>query len=212
LALIRLQWWREVVEGARRRHEVAGPLGEALDAGRLDAADLLAMIDGREAEAEPSVPNLAAWRAYVLAVAGGVAVAAGRALGAEGEVLERLRALGAAYGVVGQWRSVAALARQGRCVLPEALLGAHGLTVHAVLANPSAAVMRPVWAVLAVEAAGWLGAGGGRLPRRVLAAGLPAVLARCDLGRMRRPGNSFEMARGFGDRLAVMAVALRGRV
>ena len=41
LALIRLQWWREVIEGARRRHEVAAPLGEALDAGRLDAADLL---------------------------------------------------------------------------------------------------------------------------------------------------------------------------
>src|SRR5579859_2497108 len=48
LALIRLQWWREVVEGARRRHEVAGPLGEALDARRLDKDDLLAMVEGRE--------------------------------------------------------------------------------------------------------------------------------------------------------------------
>src|SRR5271165_1963078 len=45
LALIRLQWWREVVEGARRRHEVAGPLGEALDAGVLDAGDFLMMIE-----------------------------------------------------------------------------------------------------------------------------------------------------------------------
>src|SRR4051812_36914804 len=40
MAMIRLQWWREVVEGARRRHEVAGPLREAIDAGALDPADL----------------------------------------------------------------------------------------------------------------------------------------------------------------------------
>ena len=33
LALIRLQWWREVVQGVRRRHEVAGPLGALLDRG-----------------------------------------------------------------------------------------------------------------------------------------------------------------------------------
>src|SRR5208282_2357723 len=46
LTLIRLQWWREVIEGARRHHEVAGPLGDALDAGRLDAADLGGMIEG----------------------------------------------------------------------------------------------------------------------------------------------------------------------
>ena len=35
LALIRLQWWREVVEGARRRHEVAEPLPAAIEAGAL---------------------------------------------------------------------------------------------------------------------------------------------------------------------------------
>ena len=33
LALIRLHWWREVVEGAQRRHEVAEPLSAALTAG-----------------------------------------------------------------------------------------------------------------------------------------------------------------------------------
>ena len=83
LALIRLHWWREVVEGTSRRHEVAGPLGTALDAGVFDPADLLAMIDGREAEAEPSIATLADFRAYVLATAGGLAVAAGRLLGAD---------------------------------------------------------------------------------------------------------------------------------
>ncbi len=33
LALIRLQWWREVVGGAVRHHAVATPLSAAIDAG-----------------------------------------------------------------------------------------------------------------------------------------------------------------------------------
>jgi phytoene synthase len=40
LALLRLQWWREIVEGAERQHEIAAPLRAALAAGAL-APDLL---------------------------------------------------------------------------------------------------------------------------------------------------------------------------
>ena len=50
LALIRLQWWREVVEGTRRRHEVAEPLTAALEEGALDRGDLLALTEAREIE------------------------------------------------------------------------------------------------------------------------------------------------------------------
>ena len=82
LALIRLQWWREVVEGAYRRHEVAEPLRAAVDAGELDRGDLLRLIDAREAEAEPAFQTVTDWRGYLLGSAGGVAVAAGRLLGA----------------------------------------------------------------------------------------------------------------------------------
>ena len=82
LALIRLQWWREVVEGARRRHEVAEPLRAALDAGELDRGDLLRVIDAREAEAAPAFETMTDWRDYLFGSAGGVAVAAGRLLGA----------------------------------------------------------------------------------------------------------------------------------
>src|ERR1700753_3370412 len=65
IALIRLHWWREVVEGTARRHEVAGPLGEALAAGALRRESLLAMVDGREAEAAPCIETLAEWRDYI---------------------------------------------------------------------------------------------------------------------------------------------------
>lgn len=207
-ALIRLQWWREVVEGARRRHEVAAPLGEALDAGHLHAPDLLGMIEGREAETEP-VATAPDWRAYLLASAGGVAVAAGRALGADGDALMGLRRLGAAYGAAGVLRSVPALARQGRCMLPEDVLAAHGLTADAVVQDPAPDRLRPVLRQLA--AAGQELLQQGRripVPRQAIAAALPAVLAARDLRDPARPAQP----RGLGDRAAVLVAAGLGRV
>ncbi len=208
LALIRLQWWREVVEGTRRRHEVAGPLGAALDAGALRPEPLLEMIAAREQEAEPEIADRAAWLGMLAGGAGALAVAAGLALGAEAQDLTRLRALGAAYGVAGVLRSVAALARQQRCLLPVDVLAAHGLTPHHVLADPLCA--DAVLPDLAEEGAILLRAGQGRFDRSVIAAALPAVLARRDLARLRR--QVADPPRGLGDRLAVTRAAWGGRV
>ncbi len=209
LALIRLRWWREVVDGAVRPHEVARPLAEALDAGLLARDDLRAMIDGRTSEAEPSLPRLADFRQYVLGTAGVLAVAAGRVLGAEPGTLDRLRALGGAYGVAGQMRSVAALARQGRCLLPADLLAAHGLTPEAVAGRPGDPRLGPVLATLAEWGRALLRDGGGRFRREDIAAALPAVLARRDL---RRPAMSDPTPRALGARLAVAAAAARRTV
>ena len=209
LALIRLHWWREVAEGARRRHEVAGPLGEALDAGVLLPADILEMIDGREYEAAPAIATRADWLAYLAATAGALAAAAGRALGAPPDALGRLRELGTAYGVAVQLGRVAAHARQGRCLLPLDVLAAHGLTAEAVLAAPDASALRPMLATLAADGLDCLAMGrGGRLPRQTRAAGLVAVLARRDLAR---PGSATH-PRGLADRLAVIRAGFTGRV
>lgn len=205
LALIRLQWWREVVEGAPRRHEVATPLSQAIASGALSASDLLAVIEAREAEAEPSIPTRAAWRAYVLGNAGGLSVAAARLLGAEDP--EAFRPAGAAYGAAGLLRSTAALARQGRCLLPADVLGAHGLLPDAVIGDPFSPSLSPVRAELAAETRSWLAALGS-LPRCALAAALPAVLAKRDLLRLDVP----PAPRGLGDRLAVMSAAALGKV
>jgi len=207
LALIRLQWWREVVEGTAKRHEVATPLSAAIAQGLLLPADLLGMIDGREAEAQEAIHDWVAWHAYLAATAGGVMVAAGRALGAEGAMLERLRTLGTAYGVAGQLRNVPALARAGRVLLPQDVLGAHGLTIHDVTAGQGEDRLRAVLAELAAEGRAMLASVRGPLPRPVLAAALPAVLARRDLARASQPE-----ARGLGDRLAVVAAWVLGRV
>ena len=205
LALIRLQWWREVVEGARRHHEVAEPLRVALEAGELDRTDLLALIDAREVEVEPGIENLQAWRAYLLGNAGGLAVAAGRLLGAPDP--EALRPLGAAYGVAGLLRSVPVHARQGRCLLPEDALAEQGLTREQVIAKPDAEPVQAVARRLAEEGLGMLNHP-ARLPRRGIAAALPAVLARRDLRR----APALPAQRGLADRLAVMMAGLVGRI
>jgi phytoene synthase len=205
LALIRLQWWREVVEGARRRHEVAEPLVAAIDAGELDRADLLPLIDGREVEVEPAIETLRAWRTYVLGTAGGLAVAAGRLLSAPDP--DVLRPLGAAYGIAGLLRSVAAHAQQGRCMLPEDVLAEHGLTREQVIANPAAVTAPALMRQMIGEGLVLLDAP-VRLPRRAIAAALPAVLARRDLGR----APAFPAQRGLGDRLAVMLAGIAGGI
>jgi phytoene synthase len=207
LALIRLHWWREVVQGAERRHEVATPLSAAIAAGLLARDDLLALIDARETEAEPSVPTLAAWRDFLLAGAGGLAVAAGRLLGAPEP--ELLRPVGAAFGVSGMLRSVAALAAQRRCLLPADVLETHGLVPEAVVLNPADPALAPVLRVLAEAGMRLLdGAQGLRLPRAAVAAGLPGVLARRDLRR----GLPSAGPRGLGDRLAVTLAGMTGRL
>jgi phytoene synthase len=194
-----------VVNGASRRHEVAEPLTAAIGAGRFDRAALLALIDAREVEAEPAIDTLPVWRAYLLNTAGGLAVAAGGLLGVSDP--EALRPLGAAYGVAGLLRSVSAHARQGRCMLPEDVLAEHGLIPEQVIATPAATTVQDVVRQLAGEGLGLL-ARPGHFPRQAIAAALPAVLARRDLGR----APAFPMLRGLGDRLAVTVAGLAGRI
>ncbi len=207
LALIRLQWWREVVEGAPRRHEVAEPVSAAIAQGALGRADLLALIDAREVEADPSIATLQAWRDYLLGTAGGLSVAAARLLGAAEP--ERARPFGAVYGGAGVLRSATILAHQGRCLLPEDVLARHGLSPEHVTASPDSALASGALAALAAEVR-------VLLPDRVpavlrggaLAAILPAVLARRDLRRIGSPPGP----RGLGDRLAVVTAAMTGRL
>jgi phytoene synthase len=200
MALIRLQWWREVVEGAHRPHEVATPLSALLQSTALDPAELLSVLDAREVS---EIGTVAEWRDWLLAGPGALALAAGRLLGAPDA--PRLRELGAGYGAAGVLRSIPALASAGLCLLPADLLARHGLSAEAVIAQPTAPALRPVIDALAAEGRTLLG------PRwrggKALAAALPAVLARRDL---RHPGNP--APRGLADRLAVTMAALSGRV
>ena len=202
MALIRLQWWREVVEGTRKLHEVATPLSALIEAKALDPADLLSVLDAREVT---ELQTVAEWREWLLAGPGALAHAAGLLLGGDEA---RLRDLGAGYGAAGMLRSVVPHARAGLCLLPADLLAEHGLSVEAVLADPFTPALHPVLARLAGEARSLLGAR-HRLGA-LAAAALPAVLARRDL---RQPPAQLlqPRPRGLPDRLAVMMAATMGR-
>ncbi|HQT64462.1 MAG: phytoene synthase [Acidocella sp. 20-57-95] len=178
LALIRLTWWREVVDGAVRKHEIATPLTEALNQRVFRRSDLAALIDAREAEAEPQMPDLTSFMNYVRGTAGRLAWIAGRLLGAESEAVEDL---GTAYGISGILRAAPFLARQGRSLLP-------------VDGTPEADLITQARALLQSPP-----------PRAAMAACLPAVYARRDLGQPFRP-------RGLGDKLAVLNAAMWGRI
>jgi phytoene synthase len=175
LALIRLNWWREVVAGEDKLHEVATPLGAALAAGLFARDDLLALIAARETE---EVADAAAFFALARATAGRLARIAGKVCGADSGAVEDL---GTAYGIAGMLRAAPFLARQGRSLLP-----ADGTPAE----------------VLAAHARDLLAA---RPPRIALAAALPAVYAKRDLGRPYAP-------RGLADKLAVLRAAVTGRI
>jgi phytoene synthase len=203
LAMIRLQWWREVVEGAARAHEVASPLSEALHAGALPREPLLDMILSREAEAE-AADSVSGLLARLRQGPGSLAAVAGLVLGATGDEQERLRSLGTGIGLAGLMRNIESDARRGRCQIPQDVLRRHGLCAEAVVADPAGAALAPVRRDLAIEARRILGRA-RPIARPVVAAGLPAVFARRDLSH--KP-----QGRGIGDKLAVMLAAGLGVV
>ncbi len=203
LALIRLQWWREVVEGQVKGHEVATPLHAALAEGRLFAPDLLEMIASRELDAEGDIATLGAWREWLLQGAGSLAVATGRVLGAPATSMPRLRRLGAGYGASGVLRNAPYAARQGRCLMPSELLDAYKITSDEAIAEPVGPKTAGIRQALAFVGAALLGAS-ERCGKTWVAAALPAVMARRDLASPGKSGPRF-----LGDRMAVTWAAMR---
>ena len=153
LALIRLQWWREVVEGVRRRHEVATPLGAALDAGRAARTrpaghDRGARGRGRTVGRRPGRPGRRICRAPP-------GCWRWRPGGRSAPGRRCCRACPASAPPMA-WRAVAqrgGSGRQGRCLLPDDMLAAHGLSAHDVMAKPDAPSVRPVLLELAAGGA-----------------------------------------------------------
>ncbi|MBC9175374.1 squalene/phytoene synthase family protein [Pseudoroseomonas ludipueritiae] len=222
--LIRLQWWRDVVEEAAagstppRRHEIAQPLTESIRAGRLMPEELLALVDAREAEVEEEMPSRDALLAFLRGSAGGYAVVAGRVLQAPPAAMPHLQAAGAAYGMAGVLRSIGTHAGQGRCLLPTDLLQQHGLTQADVVRDPQTPAVVTVAREMAEQASQVLrnarASLRGILPRRAVAAALPARLAARDLRHVLsaawNPARPPPL-RGLGDRLSVIWGGWRGR-
>lgn len=226
LGAIRLQWWRESLEGIRagspRRHEVVGPLAQAHGEHGLDLDLLDGMIDGWDVVLErEEAPDLAAREEQMAATRGAGMLAALRMVGGapfrDDEALARHAGLALALGDL--LAGAGDRAALGRPVLPRDVLARHGLDLGTMpdgrreerMAAAAAELAGRAWEhVGAVRAAA---AGLPRDRRRLL---LPVAMVAHDLGRLRRAGHDVFagrfLHRGAGRQLALAFRALFGRL
>lgn len=134
---IRLQWWRESLDGIEartpRHHEVVTPLAEAVGRGWLDLAALRAVIDARKIDLDPEpVPDLDALLAYAEGVGGALHGALAKILGADEQPA---RLVGTAWGLLGLVRALPILVAQGRSPLPHSLLEENSLSIQKINDN-----------------------------------------------------------------------------
>ncbi len=177
--LIRLQWWREVLEKARPpEHTLAPFLLEMLARGQARQATLLRLVHSCESELT-GPRDMPAWEGMMRDGTGALQRAVGELLGVEdASILHRLEAGGMAYGAGAMLRHWPALQQSGRFVCPQG--------VEALRQQGQA------W----LEALDW-----PRLPAPVRLAALPGVLAGRDLARR---ASHAGQPRGVGDRAALM--------
>ncbi|MGE0653006.1 MAG: phytoene/squalene synthase family protein [Alphaproteobacteria bacterium] len=235
LGRIRLQWWRDTIEAAGAApgivpgdpavaavlsHPVADGLARLFAQGALAPADLLPLVDAREAELDDTGPgDIDSFLAHIDATAGTLNRAALRVLGVDTDAAREAADHAArAYGIAGQMRATAVNAARGPVTLPHDLLDRYGVTESALRVGKPPAGLASVARTLAERAHRHADAA-RQLRRDVPATALPVLVtvrfARGHLARLARA--DFDL---FSPRLeptpaatplAVLATMLTGR-
>ncbi|MDO8421106.1 MAG: phytoene/squalene synthase family protein [Parvibaculum sp.] len=196
LGQIRLQWWREALEGIAqgevRGHEAAVGLAEAFSAEDLDVAGLTALIDARERDLDDEpFADMTALNEYCSKTSSGLMRLAARALSPHGVADDIIDNAGIGYALTGLLRALPVHASQGRLYLPLDLLGQHNVDPHTIFAGEMSDGLRAIIGVVAAEARERLKAARAvspNAPRNVLAALWPASLCDAYLDRITAPG------------------------
>jgi NADH dehydrogenase [ubiquinone] 1 alpha subcomplex assembly factor 6 len=226
LGQMRLQWWRETIAaiyegGPVRRHEAAEPLAAAIRDRGLSRAYFERLIDAREADFGDAPPaNLAALEAYAEATCAPLVLLALECFSVRGDAAERAgHALGTAYALAGLLRAVPFHGSARRLYLPADRLAALALDPErTIFARKSPPALAEIVAEISRRAQAHLAAARAErkhLPRRALAALLPAMVAQRVLRRLARAGHdpfapSLQRPDG-GLALALGLAAARGR-
>lgn len=127
LGRIRLEWWRETIDGIyaggkARAHYVAEPLAEAVRRFGLARTHFDRLLDARESDLDDAPPpTLAALETYVEATSGTLVLLALEALGAA-RAEAAGRHAGVAFGLAGLLRAIPFHARARRSYVPAELL------------------------------------------------------------------------------------------
>ncbi|OSQ37790.1 phytoene/squalene synthase family protein [Thalassospira mesophila] len=134
LGQIRLQWWRDALDGIEkgevRKHEVVEPLAGLISTDKVARGTLEALIDAREFDLFDTAPDsLKALDDYIDQTAGRVSQAAVGVLGVnDADADEAARRAGNAYGTVGILRAMVFHGRAKRQYVPTDLLEQHGVS------------------------------------------------------------------------------------
>jgi len=183
LGQIRLQWWREALDGiyagSPREHAVVQALNVAVRDYRLSRAAFDEMIEGRERDLEDTPPlSVDDVLSYASATSGALNCLAGEVLGTDNST--SLRESGIAYAVTGLVRAIPFHAGQGRSWLP-------GLPAHAVFKGAQNIADQAAELVEAAETCRHAAlADIGSLPKLARLACLPLATCRADLSCLRR--------------------------
>lgn len=197
LGQIRVQWWREALDGifsgAPRRHAVALALAEAVKEHGLNRSLFDALLDAREADMDDTPPaTLGALVEYARATSGGLVRLGLQACGTgDGAAHEAGEAAGIAHALAGLMRAVPFHARQRRVFLPTDVLAKAGLGAGDVIEGRDRAALSRACRAVACEARRHLDrarAARGAVPRQGRPALLPAALAAAALHRLEKAG------------------------
>jgi NADH dehydrogenase [ubiquinone] 1 alpha subcomplex assembly factor 6 len=196
LGQIRLQWWREAIDGIYagkpRKHAVVEALTAAVAEAKPARGGFETLIDAREFDLAGRAPaTLAELERYGEGTSSQLLYLAAELLGAKGEETRaKLRPLGIAWALTGLIRAIPFHARARRQYIPADVAASAGLGEEGLFSRkPSDALRRAVEALANAAAAQLEAAKAARLPgreaRSLLAFG---ALARAYLGRIRRSG------------------------
>lgn len=219
LGQMRLQWWRDTIDGIyageARNHAVVGELAHAIETFDLSRAGLDRMIDGRLFDLEDEPPeDMNALKRYVAATSGALTglaaeICGQREFGAEAE------AAGSFWGMAGLLRALPHQAAQNRIYLPKDRLRAEGVAREEVIERKAGKNLAPVIESLAYTAEEMLPRN-IRYPKPLRPAVAYTAIARSYLRRVRRSGfdvygERLEPSR-FAAQLSILRCGMTGRV
>lgn len=190
---IRLQWWRETLEGLANGETRGHAAAVALSESGLDIRQLQPLIDARERDLSEDVfEDMAALDDYATKTSAAVMGIAARALGGEekaGAAADAIRHAGIAYALTGLLRALPVHASQGRLTMPADVLLRRNVDPHTILAGEMTEGLRAVILDVADHARSHLSAARmAHFDPQLLPALMPASLCDRYLDMMTAPG------------------------
>lgn len=210
---IRLQWWRELIEGKDRTHEIAPFIKESIAHGLFASKILLGMIEAKEEELD-GIKDWQHWESILMRSSGQLYKTIAQMLCVEDtEVLQQIVFIGMACEVVRMARYLPKVLSSGRCPLPQMIIDEYHLQRTDDGISYTAGVISDIRSLLITKATEYLNEGkdARSLGRKKIVSILPAVFAKRDLKKAQQ-WDYLPEKRGAGDQLSVLWSSFRGRV